>query len=141
MKHVGEEIDRIIKERKLKQKDVAISLKMTAVNLSKILKKSSIDALLLEKIAKTFNLPITYFFDDIPQNGVNGNYVGNKSIAVAGSGNNFFKGDVPLEVSAYKEKVQNLENIIDEKNKLLDQKDKLLDEKERLIQILMQKNK
>lgn len=141
MKHIGNEIDKIIKDQKLKQKDVANMLGMTAVNLSKILKKSTIDANLLEKIAKTFNLPISYFFDDISPNGVNGNYVGNKSIAVAGSGNNFFKGDERLEVSSYKEKVQNLENIIDEKNKLLDQKDKLLDEKERLIQILMQKNK
>jgi transcriptional regulator with XRE-family HTH domain len=36
---------------------------MTPVNLSKIFKKSTIDAKLLEKISKKLNIPITYFFD------------------------------------------------------------------------------
>jgi len=141
MKHIGRELKKIIDEQGIKRRDLAYKLEMTEANLSKIYSKESIDAKLLEKICKLISVPVSYFFDEIGQNGVSGNYVGNKSIAVAGSGNNFFKGDVPPEVSAYKEKVQNLENIIDEKNKLLDQKDKLLDEKERLIQILMQKNK
>lgn len=64
MKHAGKEIYNIIKNKRLKQKDVANMLNMSTVNLSKIFKKESIDASLLEKITKTLNIPINYFFDE-----------------------------------------------------------------------------
>ena len=41
MKNIGKEIDRILKQRKIKQKDFAKMLNMTPVNISKILKNSN----------------------------------------------------------------------------------------------------
>ena len=96
MKHIGKELKKIVDEQSIKRRDLAYKLDMTEANLSKIYSKESIDAKLLEKICKLMSVPVSFFFDDIPQNGVTGNVVGNKSIAVAGSGNNFFKGDERL---------------------------------------------
>jgi transcriptional regulator with XRE-family HTH domain len=85
MKHIGNELDIILsKNRKLKKKDFAEKIGMTDVNLSKIFKKSSIDAELLEKISKILNVPISFWFDEMPsdfqvsQKG-NGNVIGNKN--------------------------------------------------------------
>lgn len=64
MKHAGKVIYDTIKNKRLKQKEVAKMLDMSTVNLSKIFKKESIDASLLEKITKTLNIPISYFFED-----------------------------------------------------------------------------
>jgi len=67
--NIGYQIDKIIRFKKLKQKDVAEKLNMTPVNLSKILKKKTIDAELLMKFAKLFDAPITYFYsNDEPVN-------------------------------------------------------------------------
>lgn len=64
MKHIGEKTDIILIERQIKKKDIADKLSMTDVNLSKVLKKASIDALLLEKIASELNVPASYFFEE-----------------------------------------------------------------------------
>lgn len=64
MKNIGIEIDKILKERKLKQKDIAEKLDMTPMNLSKILRKNSIDAELLERIAILLGINVGYFFDE-----------------------------------------------------------------------------
>jgi transcriptional regulator with XRE-family HTH domain len=64
MKHVGKEIYNIIKNKNIKQKDVAKMLNMSTVNLSKIFKKESIDASLLEKITKTLHISIEDFFNE-----------------------------------------------------------------------------
>ena len=72
MKHIGSEIDKLLHAKGVKKKDFAKMLEMTEQNLSKILKKDSIDAALLEKIAKTLNVSPIYFFDgneDVPHNG------------------------------------------------------------------------
>ncbi|MBI9052322.1 MAG: helix-turn-helix transcriptional regulator [Bacteroidales bacterium] len=59
---IGNQINKIIRQKNLKQIDVAKELGMTPVNLSKILKKKTIDAELLMKFAKLFDVPIKYFF-------------------------------------------------------------------------------
>jgi transcriptional regulator with XRE-family HTH domain len=62
MKNVGNELRTIMRNKKLKQTEIAKKLNMTPVNLSKILKKESIDAALLEKIAKVIDTPVSFFF-------------------------------------------------------------------------------
>lgn len=64
MKHIGNEIDNMLFQKQIKKKDFANSIGMSDVNLSKILKKSSLDAALLEKIAQALNVSASYFFDD-----------------------------------------------------------------------------
>jgi transcriptional regulator with XRE-family HTH domain len=66
IQNVGSQIEKILTERKLKHKDVAKEIGMSAVNFSKVLKKGSIDSLLLYKFASYFDVPISYFFDDKP---------------------------------------------------------------------------
>jgi transcriptional regulator with XRE-family HTH domain len=64
MKHFGSELHKIIERKNLKQKDVASMLKMTPMNLSKILRKKTIDASLLERFARVLNVSVLVFFDD-----------------------------------------------------------------------------
>lgn len=64
MKHIGNEIDALLFQKQIKKKDFANSIGMSDVNLSKVLKKVSLDAALLEKIATALNIPASYFFND-----------------------------------------------------------------------------
>jgi transcriptional regulator with XRE-family HTH domain len=120
MKHIGNEIDKILTQKRIKKKDFAEKLGMTAVNLSLILKKNSIDAELLEKFSNVLNLPISHWFDEnsSPNNYINAN---NHSVAL---GNHSVTGDISL--SNCQKELEHLKQ--------------LLEEKERTIQILM-KNK
>ena len=73
MKHIGFEVGKILIERKIQNKFFAEQLSMSDINLSNIISNESIDALLLEKIAKLLKISISFFFDDdycsIIQNG------------------------------------------------------------------------
>jgi len=64
MKDIGNEVNKILTNRKIIKKDFSAKLGMSPVNLSKIFKKGSVDALLLERIAKALNVSITVFFDE-----------------------------------------------------------------------------
>jgi len=65
MKHIGNELTKLIrKTSNLKQYEIAEKLGMTRQNLSQVKEKPSIDAELLERIARFFNVPIQFFFDD-----------------------------------------------------------------------------
>lgn len=110
MKNVGFELDQIISQRRLKQKDVADMLGMSSVNLSKILKKESIDAELLEKITTTLRIPISHFFES----------------------------EEVLELK--QEKKSNICPACKEKERLIQQLQDQLKDKERLIQILENKD-
>ena len=68
MKHVGEEIHRIIEAKKLIKKDVAAQAHMTYANLASIKHKSSIDCQLLEDLCKVIGVNPAYFFDDNQKN-------------------------------------------------------------------------
>ena len=64
MKHIGNELNTILSARRIKKKVFAGKLGMTDVNLSKILKKESIDAGLLERISSLLRMPINFWFDE-----------------------------------------------------------------------------
>lgn len=64
MKNVGQEISRIIKEKRLVQKDVADTIGISPVYLSNIMHKPSIDAALLERISMAIKISPSFFFDD-----------------------------------------------------------------------------
>ncbi len=116
MKNIGREADRIIREKRLKKKDVAAKVGITTVYLSQIFKKESIDAYLLEKLSKALNIPIAYWFDE--SNNIN------KSVAKGeGSAASIYGNATAVAISSRDQEIENL--------KLL------LQEKERTIQILM----
>lgn len=64
MKSIGRELNRLLNEKGIKKKDFAAKLEMSDVNLSKILKKDTIDASLLERISHELNIPVGYFFNE-----------------------------------------------------------------------------
>lgn len=117
MKHIGNELDRILSSnRRIKKKEFAKKINMSDVNLSKIFKKESIDSALLERISKTLNIPISFWFDekaDIPK------------ITQTGNGNKSQVGNGNVIVESQANEIEHLKQ--------------LLEEKERTIQILMNK--
>jgi len=124
MKHIGNELNIILsKNKKIRKKEFAEKIGMTDVNLSKIFKKESVDSVLLEKISKTLNIPITFWFDEddhdcpnINQKG-KGNIIGNQNHVT----------------------IADCESKLEIANKEIDHLQALLEEKERTIQILMNK--
>lgn len=110
MRHVGEEIYRIIEEKHLVKKDVANKIGMSYANLATIKNKSTIDCQLLENICKVIGVSPSYFFDD---------YQGNNKI-----------GDVNTNVGVGSATV----NISQGEAEMLRQ---MIAEKERTIQILL----
>lgn len=64
MKHIGNELNTVLSARRIKKKVFAEKLGMTDVNLSKILKKKSVDAELLERISILLDMPIHFWFDE-----------------------------------------------------------------------------
>lgn len=117
MKHIGNEADKLIGEKRLQKKKIAEKMGITPVYLSNIFKKDSIDAELLERLSKAIRVPTAYWFDD---------YQSNQTI-VNGNGNaaSVF-GDVTVGQLA-------------DKDKEIEHLKQLLQEKERTIQILMSK--
>lgn len=70
MKHIGNEIKRLIDEQHLTKIKVAQAVGISPNYLSTIFLKSSIDCALLEKICKVINAHPAQFFDD----GTNSSY-------------------------------------------------------------------
>lgn len=118
MKHLGNEADRIIREKRFKKKDIAEKMGITDVYLSRLLKYESFDASLLEKLSKAIHIPITYWFD--------GPEIKNQSIANGnGSAASIYGNAIAGELA--------------DKDKEINHLKQLLEEKERTIQILMNK--
>lgn len=138
MKHIGKEINAILESRKIVKKRFAEEIDTTEVNLYKILKKPSIDAALLSKIASALCVPVGYFFDE--EVIVNKTDIGHK---VSGMKNKV-EGDINLaacegELERAKVQIEYLQREIENKNQLIEEKDKMIAEKERLICVLMEK--
>ena len=125
MKHIGNELNKILSNNKMitKKEFARDQLGMTDVNLSKILKKDSIDAKLLERISKALEVPISFWFDESLVT-ISQNVHGDKNQVVSGNGHWITLSD--------KNELQFLENEIDHLKQIIE-------EKERLIQVLMNK--
>lgn len=128
MKHAGNEVDKILRERKIKKKDFASQLGMSVVTLSKMLAKPSIDAKLLETISQNLCIPIGYFFNEEVEMKTD---IGHK---MSGSGNKI-GGDITLGSSSLELEQLRLENTFLKKE--LSDKEQIIKEKERLISVLM----
>lgn len=123
MKNVGNEADKIIRERRLKKKDVADKMGITDVYLSQIFKKDSIDAKLLEKLSHAIRVPITFWFEE--------ENIKNLSIASGkGSAASIYGDAVAGELVSKDKEIEHLKML------LMD-KDIIIEEKERTIQILL----
>jgi len=64
MKHIGNEIKRLIEQKHLVKKEIADALGYTPTALSGIMRKESIDCALLVKICDVIGVSPTSFFDD-----------------------------------------------------------------------------
>lgn len=117
MKHFGNQLDEILKKKRIKQKDFAERIGITPVTMTKWKSLSSIDAAKLENISKMLNVPISYWFDESPSNQsiVNGN----------GSAASVYGNAIVGELADKDREIEHLKQ--------------LLAEKERTIQILMGK--
>ena len=116
MKHIGNEIDKIIRNNpSLKTKDIAESVGISREYMSNIKKKASIDCELLDKISKVLNVPASYFFDED-----NHHIIGNQNQINNGIGTQVIMTNEQKEIEYLKQ---------------------LLEEKERLIQHLLNLNK
>lgn len=129
MKHIGKEVDSIIRERKIKKKDFAASLGLSDVTFSKLLQKSSIDANLLETISKKLCIPVGYFFNEEVEVKTD---IGHK---ISGSRNSV--GGVNVGCSSGEVDQLRLENTFLKRE--LSDKEQIIKEKERLISVLMKK--
>lgn len=118
MKHIGNEIHRIMEEKGLVKRQVAIKLGMSASRLGQLRAHESIDSCLLERICKVIEVSPGYFFDDWP----NDCYTFGESQSVNASSNVVTAGN---EVEALRE--------------LLKEKDLRIAEKERVINLLMER--
>lgn len=126
MKNIGNEADKIIRERRLKKKDIAEKMGISDVYLSQLFKKDSIDAKLLEKLSHAIRVPITFWFEEKD--------IKNLSIAAgAGSAASIYGDAITGELASKDKEIEHLKML------LMD-KDIIIEEKERTIQILL-KNK
>ncbi|KAA6337759.1 hypothetical protein EZS27_014188 [termite gut metagenome] len=122
MKHFGNQLDEIIRKKNIKQKELANKLGITEVTLTKWKSQNSIDASKLENLSKILNIPIIYWFDEIPVN--------NQSIVNSNKSAASVYGDAKVVELASKDKENEIE---------IEHLKMLLEEKERTIQILMNK--
>lgn len=116
MKHFGNQLDELFREKKVVQKDFAERMGVTAVTITKWKSQESIDAAKLETISKLLNVPISYWFDcakDCNQSIVSGD----------GSASSIY-GNATAGAMA-------------DKDKEIEHLKQLLKEKERTIQILI----
>lgn len=113
MKHVGEEIHRIIEAKKLIKKDVAAQAHMTYANLASIKHKSSIDCQLLEDLCKVIGVNPAYFFDDNQKN----NHIGdvNTNIGIGSATVNISQGEVEMLRQMLAEKERTIQILIKSK--------------------------
>lgn len=111
MKNIGAELKKLIEEKHLVKKELAAELGITPTYLSAIMRKESIDCMLLDRICHIIGVSPSYFFYDAASVSVSNvkaaTVIGNANAAVTITAG---------EVSALKE---------------------LLKEKERTIQILL----
>jgi transcriptional regulator with XRE-family HTH domain len=64
MKHIGNEIKKVVEKTKIGRRQLAYLLQMSENNVSKIYQKHSIDSELLFRISQILNVPINTFFDE-----------------------------------------------------------------------------
>lgn len=60
----GQEFQRILKKKGIKQKDVAAVLGITQQSVSSLMQSASVKTTTLEKIAKAFGIEVSEFFAD-----------------------------------------------------------------------------
>lgn len=124
MKHLGEEIHRIIENNKLVKRDVARKVGVDPSYLGQLRYRASFDAALLEKFSKILNVPLGYFFDDYISSAPLCGDVHSQSVM----------GDAHVNIG---ENYRYMQELLRMKQNIIDEKQKMIDEKERLISILL----
>lgn len=92
MRHLGEEVHRIVELKGLKKKDVADSAGISPQRFQNLREQPSFDALLLDRLCKAIDVPPAYFFSDSLEDGIltgdinNFAGVGDATVNVGGGG-------------------------------------------------------
>lgn len=115
MKHCGEILEREIQRKRVERKTISEYVGIYPQNLSKYLRKNSIDAEMLEKFCHFLNLDPAFFFDYRPEGSIPAVSVGevNQSVGI---------GAAHVNISAMKEEM--MQHLLEEKDKRI----KLLEE-------------
>ena len=119
MKHIGNTLYRIIEEKGLVKRTIAINCGINPSYFSQLMAKPSMDAVLLEKICREINISPGYFFDDWTSEKLTIGEITNQTVI----------GDASINIG---ENIKYLEEA-------LAAKDKLIEEKERTIKLLCDK--
>lgn len=125
MKHIGKEVDRIIKEKRLVKKELAKELGLAESYFVQLQHNANMDCEKLEKICKLLNVSPAFFFDEWPEESeMTLEQLIEKRVISENSGER-------------RESLEALTKIIDSLHLLIVEKDERLKEKERLIGILL----
>lgn len=117
MKHVGNELNRIITEKHLEKKSIAEYVGINPSYFIQMLQRSTMDAEKLEKICKYMGISPCYFFDDWPS----------EKYTVGEIANQILIGDAAVNV---RDASKNLASQLADK-------ERIIAEKERLIRVLI----
>lgn len=120
MRNCGEILEREIQRKKVERKTISEFVGIYPQNLSKYLRKESLDAGLLEKFCQYLNLDPANFFDYRPDGAL-------ASVSVGGVSQNVGIGAAQVNISAMKEEM--LLRLLEEKDKRI----KLLEEHTELL--------
>ena len=116
MKHIGEELYRIIEKKHLVKRRIAEQIGMDPSRFGQLMHRESMDARLLEKICKIVGVSPGYFFDDWPSENYTFGDINNQAIL----------GNANVNIG---QEGKHLEDLIAEK-------DRIIAEKERVIKLL-----
>ena len=117
MKHVGNELNRIITEKHLEKKSIAEYVGINPSYFIQMLQRSTMDAEKLEKICKYMGISPCYFFDDWPSEKYTIGEIVNQTVI----------GDATVNVG---DASKNLASQLEDK-------ERIIAEKERLIKVLL----
>ncbi len=117
MKHIGNELNRIITEKHMEKKAIAEYVGINPSYFIQMLQRSTMDAEKLEKICKYMGISPCYFFDDWPS----------EKYTIGEVANQILIGDTAVNV---RDASKNLA-------RQLADKERIIAEKERLIRVLI----
>ncbi len=137
---VGEKVRDLLLKNGKNAEFLANELGVVVGTIYGMYKKDGIDSKHLQKIAELFNVPITYFFEDVEVESGRVSVSGDSNLTVA---NSPISGGLKNMPSPKKNAEQandcnTLKELLREKERVIEAKNQLLDEKERVIQAYMQ---
>lgn len=118
MVNFGEIFTELMDSSPLSIAEIALGLGCKQPNLYKLKQKESVDAQLLEKVCRLFEVsPLIFFDEDVLKNEIPANRLQNK--------NNVVLGKALMNIGALDD-IRNLKAMLEEKNKQLEDKERFI---------------